>query len=290
MRWDVRGRAACLRACASVCGRRGTVCAHACVCACVCVSVRACVRACMRLHVWVCARMFGGEGRDEQCWGLAQMGEWWGQKAAVAYASHQHITLAPFQFGLGRLPESIVHVAVPAASSTHPPARAHPPGPADLARLGSARHDARWALQLRLLAAVLAQHFQEAHLRAKVSWLQRMAKQEGVEQLVMATLKVGWWLVAGCWLCGGDGVTWRVMVAIGWGGGANWGRGGGSDARGRDGVCKPVRAYSACGGAGWQDDLQGIQCSCPMPHVGLYARAWGCTLACCGRRRPHRMG
>ncbi|KXZ46880.1 hypothetical protein GPECTOR_39g374 [Gonium pectorale] len=46
-----------------------------------------------------------------------------------------------------------------------------------------------WGLQLRLLAAVLAQHFHDAHLRSKVSWLQSIAKQETVEQLSMATLK-----------------------------------------------------------------------------------------------------
>lgn len=49
----------------------------------------------------------------------------------------------------------------------------------------------RLGLQLRLLAAVLAQHFHDAHLRSKVSWLQSIAKQETVEQLSMATLKVG---------------------------------------------------------------------------------------------------
>ncbi|GIL57362.1 hypothetical protein Vafri_12606 [Volvox africanus] len=46
-----------------------------------------------------------------------------------------------------------------------------------------------WGLQLRLLAAVLAQHFHDAHLRSKVSWLQSIAKQDTVEQLSMATLK-----------------------------------------------------------------------------------------------------
>ncbi len=48
----------------------------------------------------------------------------------------------------------------------------------------------RWGLQLRLLAAVLAQHFHDAHLRSKVSWLQGVAKQETVEQLSVATLTV----------------------------------------------------------------------------------------------------
>ncbi|GFR44346.1 hypothetical protein Agub_g5563, partial [Astrephomene gubernaculifera] len=46
-----------------------------------------------------------------------------------------------------------------------------------------------WGLQLRLLAAVLAQHFHDAHLRSKISWLQAVARQETVEQLSMATLK-----------------------------------------------------------------------------------------------------
>ncbi|EFJ52626.1 hypothetical protein VOLCADRAFT_85795 [Volvox carteri f. nagariensis] len=46
-----------------------------------------------------------------------------------------------------------------------------------------------WGLQLRLLAAVLAQHFHDAHLRSKISWLQSIAKQETVEQLSIAILK-----------------------------------------------------------------------------------------------------
>lgn len=70
----------------------------------------------------------------------------------------------------------------PTSAGHTKPARIHAPG---------APGNRRWGLQLRLLAAVLAQHFHDAHLRSKVSWLQSIAKQETVEQLSMATLKVG---------------------------------------------------------------------------------------------------
>ena len=46
----------------------------------------------------------------------------------------------------------------------------------------------RWGLQLRLLAAVLAQHFKEASLTSKISWVKALNRKDSVEQLAATTM------------------------------------------------------------------------------------------------------
>lgn len=46
-----------------------------------------------------------------------------------------------------------------------------------------------WGLQLRLIAAVLAQHLNDAHLCAKVTWLQELQRQQTIEQLGVSCLQ-----------------------------------------------------------------------------------------------------
>lgn len=78
-----------------------------------------------------------------------------------------------------------------------------------------------WGLQLRLLAAVLAQHVAAAHLRSKVSWLQVVSRQESVEQLGLTTLQVreGGGPRASACVC----VCVHVRVHVSGGDGGSWG-------------------------------------------------------------------
>lgn len=46
-----------------------------------------------------------------------------------------------------------------------------------------------WGLQLRLIAAVLAHHFNDAHLCSKVTWLQKLHQQDTIQQLGLSSLQ-----------------------------------------------------------------------------------------------------